>query len=100
MKILCISILKPGATPEKITALLKEETAHAWRSYKQGLIREWYYRTDRPGVVLVLECADVAEARRHLDELPLMKAGLIDLEYIPVGPFLPLESLFAGIPAQ
>lgn len=99
MKILCISTLKPGATPEKINPFLKEESAHAWQSYKQGVVREWYYRADKPGVVLMLECADVAEARRHLDDLPLIKAGLIDFEYIPLGPFLPLESLFAGIPA-
>jgi hypothetical protein len=99
MKILCLSSVKPEATPEKINPCLKEEAAHAWSDYKAGLVREWYFRTDRPGVVLMLECADVAEARRRLGDLPLVKAGLIDFEYIPLGPFLPLEALFAGVPA-
>ena len=100
MKILCLSSLTSNATPEKINPLLKEEAAHAWGSYKAGLVREGYFRTAKPGVVLMLECADVAEARRQLDDLPMVKAGLITFEYIPLGPFLPIEALFAGVPAQ
>jgi hypothetical protein len=100
MKILCISSLKPGATPEKLNALSKEEAAHAWSSYKTGVLREWYFRTDKPGAVIILECADVAEARRLLSDLPMVKAELIEFECIPLGPFLPIEALFAGVPAH
>jgi len=42
-------------------------------------------------VVIVFECADVAEARQYVDDFRLSKAGLIESQYIPLGAPLPLE---------
>jgi hypothetical protein len=45
--------------------------------------------------VIVFECADVAEAKRYLEDFAMTKAGYIEWECIPVAAApLPLESLF------
>ena len=95
MKILALDKILPGATEEKIKPLLQQEARHAWESYLKEIVREIYFRKDRPGAVLVLECASVGEARNYIDELPLVKAGLVDFELIPLGPFIPFGALFA-----
>jgi hypothetical protein len=94
MKIYAYDVAKPGVGMEQIQPLLKEEAQHAWELYKKGIMRETYLRTDRPGALIVLECADVEEAKKITDDLPLVKAGLIEFQFIPVGPFTPWESLF------
>jgi hypothetical protein len=45
--------------------------------------------------VLVLECADVQEAKRVLETLPLVRQGLIEFEIIPLLPYSGLSRLFA-----
>jgi hypothetical protein len=67
----------------------------AWELYQAGVIRELYFRTDEPSAVLVLECADVDEARSVLATLPLVNAGLIDFELIPLRAYPGFARLFA-----
>lgn len=94
MKIFAIDKLLPGATLEKIQPFLKEEARHAWKLHKEGYLRELHFRTDHPGVVIVMEVDSIEQARRIMNELPLVREKLIDFEYIPVGAFLPFEGLF------
>jgi hypothetical protein len=96
MKIIAFDKIK--LAPEemgKITPLLQAEAKHAWELYKEGKFRELYFRADHPGAVIVLECENVDEAKKLMEDLPLVKAGYIEFEYIPVGPFTPFEGLFA-----
>lgn len=95
MKILAIDKILPGATEEKIYPHIKEEAAKGWELYNAGVFREMYFRTDRGGAVLILECTDVEAAKKVLDTLPLVKAGLVDFDIIPLGPFMPFGTLFA-----
>jgi muconolactone delta-isomerase len=96
MKILAVDKILPGATEEKIKSHLKEEAAKGWELYNAGIFREMYFKTgDTPGAVLILETASVEEARQILNELPLVKEGLVDFEIIPLGPFIPFGMLFA-----
>lgn len=95
MKILALDRPLPGATPEKYQPHLLNEIRHTWQSVKKGLIRDIYFRQDRPGVAIFLECGSVEEAKQILADLPLVKAGLIDFEAIPLGPFTNWEFLFA-----
>jgi hypothetical protein len=98
MKILCIDRPLPGATFEKYQPHLQAEVRHTFETYKQGIIRDIYLRQDRPGVAIFLECSSVDEAKRVLAEFPLAKAGVIDFELIPLGPFTNWELLFAPAP--
>jgi hypothetical protein len=95
MKILAIAKVDPQTTPEKIQPHLEAEVRHAWKLYKEGTVREMYSCPDRRlGVVFVLECGSVDEARKSLDELPFVCEKFIDFEIIPLGPFSYFETLF------
>lgn len=97
MKILAIEEEVAGVASEQFTPpLLKAEAARAWELYQAGVIRELYFRADRPDAVLVLECASVEEAREVLDTLPLVKAGLIAFDLIPLKPYPGFARLFSG----
>ena len=95
MKILAIDKILPAATEEKIYAHLPQEAAKAWELQKSGVVRELYFRQDRGGAVLIMECPDVETARKVIDDLPLVKAGLVEFDLIPLGAFKPFETLFA-----
>ena len=96
MKILVTSTFLPEATQERLQQHMKAEVAMAWKLYTEGYIRDWNLRQDRGGAVLFLECASVEEAKKICGEFPLAKAGLMQLEYIPLGPFVPIATLFAN----
>ena len=97
MKILAIAKVDPQTTPEKIQPYLKAEVECVWKLYKEGTLREMYSRPDRPlGVVFILECPSVDEARKILDEVPFVREKLIDFELIPLGTFFYFEKLFAA----
>lgn len=96
MKLLCLDVPMPGASPETYRPHLLDETRHGWQLYKRGVVRDIYFRQDRPGVAIIAECDSVDAARQALREFPLAKAGLIDWDIIPLGPFVGWEMLFAA----
>ena len=71
------------------------EAARVWELVQGGIIRESYFRADRPEAVLVLECTDADDARAILASLPLVQAGLIMFEVIPLAPYSGFARLFA-----
>jgi muconolactone delta-isomerase len=96
MKILAMEKEMPGVTADRFTPHLKKaEAARVWELYQAGVFRELYFRQDRSDAVLMLECADVAEANRVLDTLPLVKEGLITFDIIPLMPYPGFSRLFA-----
>ena len=94
MKILAMEIEVEGIKPEQYEPHLKAEAQRAWELYQSGVIRELYFRADRSEAVLILECADVNEAQQLLASLPLVKAGLITFEVIPLVPYPGFARLF------
>lgn len=97
MKILALENEIPGVAPAAFTPeLLKAEAARVWELQESGVLREIHFRQDRSAAVLILECADAAEAQRTLATLPLVSAGLIAFEVIPLKPYPGLARLFAG----
>jgi len=94
MKILAMEIETQGAKPGQYTPHLKAEAGRVWELYQSGTIRELYFRADRSEAVLILECADVNEAQQTLQSLPLVQAGLITFEVIPLVPYPGFARLF------
>lgn len=94
MKMLAMNKPLPGATLDAILAIADQELARDWDLYQSGLYREMYERADGQGSVLVLEADDVATAQAALDSLPMVKAGLIAFDVIPLVPFAVLDRLF------
>lgn len=76
---------------------LRDEAARVWELYQSGLLREAYFRTDQHTAVLVLECADEATACEILGTLPLVKAGLIVFDLIPLAPYSGFARLFEKV---
>ena len=97
MQVLAIERPVEGVTGEHFTAeIAAAEARRAWELHQAGAIRQLYFRQDRPAAVLVLECSDVEEARRLLATLPLVAAGLIDFELIPLRAYPGFARLFAS----
>jgi hypothetical protein len=94
MKIIAYDNFKPGVTLDDLRPYLRDEVSNVWRLWKAGIVRENFARVDADGVVIVFECADMAEAQRYVDDFPLTRAGLIDWHFIGCGAPLPLEFLF------
>jgi hypothetical protein len=95
MKFLCLDLPQPGASMEKYQPHMLDEVRHGWQLYKSGVVRDIYFRQDRPGVAIIAEAGSIEDAKKALGDFPLAKAGLIDWDVIPLGPFTSWELLFA-----
>ena len=95
MKMLAIEHEQAGAKAADFRRLARAEAARAWALHQTGVIRELYFRQDQTSAVLVLECANEAEAVAHLATLPMVEAGLIAFEIIPLAPYPGFARLFA-----
>ena len=91
---------KPGVTREQVMAIMPAEIRATVQLYLQGKIREWYAREDSRGAIFVLNARDVAEASSIMESLPLANANMLDHEYIPVGPLMPLRLLLGSQSAK
>jgi hypothetical protein len=98
-EVLVIETPKQGATRQQILNVMPDEIRATVKLYLDGKIRQWYFKGDGRGVVVSLDVKTVEEARAIVDTLPLSKENLMDHEYIPVGPLLPLGLLIGGGPA-
>ena len=87
---------KPGVTREQVMAIMPAEIRATVQLYLEGKIREWHSREDGRGGVFLLNTRDVAEARSIMESLPLAKENMLDHEYIPVGPLMPLRLLLGS----
>jgi hypothetical protein len=94
MKFLALEKELPGATLEAYQPLLKAEARRIWELQQSGELRETYFRADQHCAVLVLECVGIKKARRLISTLPLVAAGLIAFEIIPLAPYDGLARLF------
>ena len=99
-EVMVILTAKQGVTRQQIMNVMPAEIRATLKLYLDGKIRGWYSRGDGQGVVLFLDVKTVDEAHAVMDTLPLSKENLMDHEYIPVGPLLPLAALISGGPAQ
>ena len=97
--VLVIETPKQGVTPQQIMAVMPEEIRATVKLYFDGKIREWYSRGDGKGVVFLVDAKTEDEARAVMETLPLAKEQLMDDQYIPVGPLMPLKALM-GTGAQ
>jgi hypothetical protein len=94
MKILAMEKDIPGVMAGQYAEHLEDEARRVWELYQKGVIRELYFRQDRSDAVLILECANLDEADKVLNDLPLVKAGLISFDLIPLIPYPGFSRLF------
>ena len=95
-EVLVIQTAKQGVTPDQIqqiVAIMPAEIRATVKLYFDGKLRQWYSRGDGKGVIFLVDAKTVDEARALMETLPLANTNLIDHEYIPVGPLMPLRAL-------
>lgn len=91
--VLVIQTPKQGVTVQQIMAAIPDEVQATVRLYLDGKVREWYSRGNGKGVIFLLDVKTEEDARALMETLPLAKEQLMDSEYIPVGPLMPLRAL-------
>lgn len=96
MRILAIERSIPGVSDAQFTQLLAAaEARRVWELYQAGTLRDLYFREDESSAVLMLECDDVIAAGEALASLPLVVAGLIEFEVLPLRAYPGFGRLFA-----
>ena len=91
--VIVIQTAKQGVTPQQVMAVMPAEIRATVKLYLDGKIRQWYSRGDGKGVIFLVDAKAEDEARALMETLPLAKEQLMDHEYIPVGPLMPLRAL-------
>jgi len=94
-EVLVIQTPRKGVTAPQIMDVIPAEIRATVKLYLDGKIREWYSRGDGKGVVFLVDAQSEDEARTVMETLPLAKGKLMDDEYIPVGPLMPLRALIS-----
>ncbi|MGA7243088.1 MAG: hypothetical protein WBX19_07885 [Terracidiphilus sp.] len=94
--VMVIQTVKQGVTAQQVMAIIPDEIRATVKLYLDGKIREWYSRGDGKGVVFLVDARTEDEARAIMDTLPLAKEQLMDDQYIPVGPLMPMRALIGA----
>ena len=95
MKILALEVENyPVNWSEIEPALLRSEAKRVYDLEQQNLIRQIYFRADTKSAVIEWEADTVDEVRGLLADFPLVKAGLIRFDVIPLMPYPGFSRLF------
>ncbi len=92
MKILAIEREIKGVSWENSSELLREEAKHVYQLYLADILREIYFN-EKKCAILVLETQDMKCAKEVLDNLPLVKSGMIEFEIMELRPYTGFDRL-------
>lgn len=95
MKIMAVSRRLPGTTFEMLQAYQHSEVSLVWDYQRRGIIREIYFDSEKPAVVVILEAETLGAAKVAMAEMPMAKAKLLDFDFYTLGPYVQIETLFA-----
>jgi hypothetical protein len=95
MQILALSRRVDGVTPAQLAPLAAAEAAAAYRLLATGTLRSAHMCPERPGAMLVLECATLAEAQAELATLPMVAQGLLAFDVCRMLPYTGTSALFS-----
>ena len=91
--VLATLTVNTDADRAQIMKTMPEEVRATVKLYLDGKIQQWYSRSDGKGVLFVMNCSTVAEAKALTDALPLAKANLATFEFTALSPLTPLRIL-------
>ena len=97
MKVFAVGNVPNVPTLEQREAILPKEVPHTLRLYLDGVIEQFWFRTDKPGVFFLMDVESLEQAKATVEALPLAQAGIMVFELTPVGPLAPLARL---LPAE
>ncbi|HTH61109.1 MAG TPA: hypothetical protein VL689_13245 [Paraburkholderia sp.] len=93
MKVLAIGSLAGELTPAQQQEIMPREVPATLQLYLDGKIEQHWFRADKPSVVFLMSSDSVDDAQATLSTLPLVEAGLMTFDLMPVGPLAPLGML-------
>ena len=96
MKVIAIGSVVKVPTEEQKAEVMPKEVPATLKLYLEGTVEQHWFRTDKPGVVFLMDVESVEAANRAVAKLPLTATGFMSFEMIPVGPLAPLGLLIAG----
>ena len=92
-KVLAIGRLLAPLTSEQRKAVLPYEVPDTVTMYLDGKIDQLWSRQDGAGPVFLLNVDTLSEAKKLVASLPLSVAGLMECDFIDLGPLRPLRLL-------
>jgi hypothetical protein len=95
MKVLAIASAKPTLTPDQLQKHMPKEVPATLRHYLDGKIEQFWFR-EKAGPIFLMNVESIEDAKAELDTLPLVQAGLMTYELMPVTPLRPLGLLIQG----
>ncbi len=94
MKVLALEIEKQGTASKNFSPFLKEEAAKVWELQQKDSIREIYFNAATHCAVIILETSSQSSAEGILEQIPLVREGLITFDLIPLVPYNGYARLF------
>jgi hypothetical protein len=95
MKVFAIASAKPTLTPDQLQKHMPKEVPATLRHYLDGKIEQFWFR-EKAGPIFLMNVESIEDAKAELDTLPLVQAGLMTYELMPVTPLRPLGLLIQG----
>ena len=97
-KVFAIAKRGPGTPGQSLPALLPQEVRDTVTLYLDGKIEQWWIQQDGGGPVFLMSARTVDEARALTAQLPLVKARMLEFDFVAVGPLSPLRVLLQQPP--
>jgi hypothetical protein len=79
----------PGVTRDQVVARLSGDVdMQTWDLIQKGVIAHWFYKVgDQPGIIALVNCDSLEEARTLVDNAPKVIEGLFEFDIDPVNHF-------------
>ncbi|MEY4767665.1 MAG: hypothetical protein RL637_304 [Pseudomonadota bacterium] len=88
-------LIDPNTPMEKMYPYFKAEAQLAWKYYATHRMQQAFARMDELGVVILWEAKNIQEAKRAIEQMPMVKNKLIGYQLYPVKFFNTLSTLFS-----
>lgn len=95
MQFLLIGRIPQDVTAEQAIPHVQAEAQKVWEKYSAEVVRSIHYIADMSGAVLMCEAESLSAMQKIASEFPMVKAGVLKIEVLPLKPYTGLESLFA-----
>ena len=92
-RVMATLTVKDGFTQEQFAKIMPQEVRATVQIYLDGKIEQWWAKGDGKGVVFILDCKSIEEAKALLEGLPLITGKLASFEYMELRPLTPLRIL-------
>jgi hypothetical protein len=98
--VMAVLTVRLDADQSERVKIMPEEVRATVKLYLEGKIQQWYGKADGHGVMFILNCSSVAEAKAITDQLPLVKGHFASFEFTALTPLTPLRFLMGPPPGS